>query len=115
MPSSLPDAPLHVLGVINLRGVVVSLLNLAACLGATTRTESERNMIIVVEIDETLFGLLVDAVSDIIAPTEDEMQSQPDAAKSGDQSYVRALTLVDEKMVRILNLASVLPLVADAA
>ncbi|KHA52384.1 Chemotaxis protein CheW [Sulfitobacter geojensis] len=72
-------------------------------------------MIIVVEIDETLFGLLVDAVSDIIAPTEDEMQSPPDAAKSGDQSYVRASTLVGERMVRILNLATVLTPVADAA
>lgn len=115
LPSSLPDATPHVLGVINLRGVVVPLLNLAACLGATTRTQSERNGIIVVELDETLFGLLVDAVSDIIAPAEDEMQSPPDAAESGDQSYVRALTLVDQKMVRKLKLASFLPLVQDAA
>jgi purine-binding chemotaxis protein CheW len=115
VPSSVPDAPPHVLGAINLRGVVAPLLNLAACLGVTTRTESERNVIIVVEIDETLFGLLVDAMSDIIEPSGDEMQSPPDAAKSGDQSYVRASTLVGEKMVRILSLASVLPPVADAA
>lgn len=109
VPSALPDAPPDVLGVINLRGVVVPLLDLAARLGITTQKESDRNVIIVTEIAETPFGLLVDAVSDIISPTEDEIRPPPDAATVEDQSYVRALTLIDEKIVRILDLVSVLP------
>ena len=72
-------------------------------------------MIIVVEIGEKPFGLLADAVSDIISPTEDEMPPPPEATKSDDHFYVRALTFVDEKIVRILDLTSVLHRVADAA
>lgn len=115
MPSFLPDAPAFVLGVINLRGVVLPLLDLAARLGLPTPEVNERSVIIVAEIDGTPMGLLVDAVLDIIAPTSDELQPPPDMATSPDSSYVQNLTFVGEKMVRILNLESVLPTLTKAA
>lgn len=115
VPSSLPGVPDHVLGVTNLRGVVLPLLDLAACLVLAAQQESERSVIIVVESDDTPIGLLVDAVSDIVSPTKDELQPPPDTATGGDQSHVQAPTIIGEKMVRVLDLASVLPTIADAA
>lgn len=108
-PSPVPDAPAFVLGVINLRGVVLPLLDLAARLGLSTQDATERNVIIVAEIDHKLIGLLVDAVSDIIPLSEDELQPPPEAATNGDQSSVSALTFVGEKTVRILNLKPIAP------
>ncbi|WP_299505078.1 chemotaxis protein CheW [uncultured Roseobacter sp.] len=108
-PSTLPDAPTFFLGVINLRGVMLPLLDLAARLGLPTPEVNERSVIIVAEIEDTPVGLLVEGVSDIIAPSKDEMQPPPDMANSGGDSYVQALTLVEDKTVRILDLASVMP------
>lgn len=108
-PSPLPNAPEFVLGVISLRGVVLPLLDLAARLGIPERNRSDRNVVIVAEIDQTPVGLLVDAVSDIIAPTAEEMQSTPSIAKTGGPLYVRHLTLVGDKVVRILDLPAVVP------
>lgn len=108
-PSPLPDAPPSVLGVINLRGAVLPLLDLAARLGLATQDSPERNVTIVAEVENIQVGLLVDAVSDIIALAEDDMQSPPDIANSGNTSAVRALTFIDEKTVRILDLVAIIP------
>ncbi|MFK7882491.1 chemotaxis protein CheW [Roseobacter sp.] len=114
-PSSLPSAPDFILGVINLRGDVVPLLDLAARLGLSADGDNDRNVIIVAKFQETMIGLVVDAVSDIIAPSEREMKSPPDITQDGGVSYVQALTFVDEKIIRILDLASVLPPIHEAA
>lgn len=112
-PSELPDAPEHILGVINLRGQALPLLDLAARLGLPTPAVNEKSVIIVAEQDGVPFGLLVDAVSDIIAPSEEDMQPPPEAATSEIDAPVRALTIIGEKMVRVLKLSSVFP--ANAA
>lgn len=108
-PSELPDSPAHILGVINLRGDVLPLLDLAARLGLKTPEVNERSVIIVTEGHNGTVGLLVDAVSDIIAPSEEEMQPPPAAANCGEDPCVRALTIIGEKMVRVLELSAVMP------
>lgn len=108
-PSSMPDAEAYILGVINLRGEVLPLLDLAPKLGLETPEISERSVIIVVEIGKDTIGLLVDSVSNIIAPPTDEIKKPPETARNGESSYVSALTLVEEEIVRILNLSSMMP------
>lgn len=114
-PSPMPDAPEFVIGVINLRGVVLPLLDLAARLDLPTPETNERSVVIVAEVNELKTGLLVDAVSDIIHPSADEMQPPPEAATSSDRSYVQALTFIGERMVRVLDLETVMLSVPDAA
>ncbi|MDW3224785.1 MAG: chemotaxis protein CheW [Paracoccaceae bacterium] len=113
-PSPMPDAPAFVLGVINLRGEVLPLLDLAARLGLTTQDATERNVTIVAEVDNGQIGLLVDAVSDIVVLSEDDMQPAPDIANAGQQSSVRALTFIGEETVRILDLEAILPMMNAA-
>lgn len=108
-PSALPDSPDFVLGVINLRGVVLPLLDLAARLGLSNGDATERNVIIVAEIQQNLTGLLVETVSDIITLTEADMQPPPAVTTDSGPSSVKALTFVDKKTMRILDLPSVLP------
>lgn len=115
-PSSMPDAEAYIMGVINLRGEVLPLMNLAAKLGLETPEINERSVIIVVEIGKQTVGLLVDSVSNIIAPSPDKIKEPPEAARNGENSYVSALTLVEEEIVRILDLSPMLPKMSlDAA
>ena len=102
----LPHAPKFMKGVINLRGTVLPVMDLAERLGLEPRKKNDRNVIIVVKLDDMMTGLLVDAVSDIIAITEDDLQPPPDMSANSAQSVVSALTLIDERMIRVLDLAA---------
>lgn len=108
-PTPLPRAPSYVRGVINLRGTVLPIVDLAARLGLQVGEETSRNVIIVVCIDNQMTGLLVNAVSDILAFSMADMQPPPEMAADASQSFINALTIHEGRMIRVLDLASVLP------
>jgi purine-binding chemotaxis protein CheW len=105
--TSLPHAPPFVRGVINLRGTVLPVVDLAVRLGLDASEPEERNVIIVVDVGSRVMGLRVDAVSDILAFSDDQLQPPPDMTSKS--RFVRALTILDERMVRVLDLEAVLP------
>jgi purine-binding chemotaxis protein CheW len=105
----LPHAAPYVRGVINLRGTVLPIIDLARRLGISVDEPTERNVIIVVHVHEQTVGLLVDAVSDILSIPESEMQPPPDMTADAGAGFVRALTIVEGRMLRILDLGAVHP------
>lgn len=112
----LPHAPAHVRGVINLRGTVLPVVDLSTRLGMPPVEGDARNVIIVVQVGSQSAGLLVDAVSDILALPRSELQPPPDLIADTAHSFVQALTIVDGRMIRVLDLTAVLPdSAADAA
>lgn len=111
----LPHTPTYMLGVINLRGTVLPILDLSTRLGLSTGTDTNRNVIIVVAIGDRTVGLMVDAVSDILAVEERDLQSPPDLPADNERSFVSALTIVEDRMIRVLDLASILPPAGEEA
>lgn len=107
--TSLPHAPRFVRGVINLRGTVLPVVDLAMRLGLAETEPEERNVIIVVDIGSRVLGLRVDAVSDILSFTQAQLQRPPDVSNGSRAPFVKALTILEERMVRILDLETVLP------
>ena len=103
----LPHAPKFMKGVINLRGTVLPVMDLAIRMGLEPRKQNERNVIIVVNHASTMTGLLVDAVSDIIALSSSDLQSPPDTQSDQSSGLVSALTLIEERMIRVLNLDAI--------
>ena len=111
----LPHSPGFVRGVINLRGAVLPVVDLAARLGLRTSEPTARHVIIVSRIAEQLVGLLVDAVSDILTVTEDIMQPTPDVAYDQAKLFVKGLLPVDGRMITLVSLDRMLPTEAEAA
>ncbi len=107
--TSLPHSPQYVRGVINLRGTVLPIIDLAKRLGMEEGKDESRNVIIVVAVGDRTFGLLVDAVSDILSIPEQEMQSPPEMRADEERNFVSALTIVDGRMIRVLDLDAVTP------
>ncbi|NNJ66876.1 MAG: purine-binding chemotaxis protein CheW [Boseongicola sp.] len=107
--TSLPHSPPFVRGVINLRGTVLPVLDLALRLGLEANEPHERNVVVVVDLDGRTLGLRVDAVSDILSIPASAMQQPPEISADSAGSFLRALTIVDERMVRILDLEAVMP------
>ena len=107
--TSLPRAPSYIRGVINLRGTVLPVIDLGQRLGLEGSEPDERTVIIVVDVDGRTIGLRVDAVSDILTLPTERLKPPPEIAATADQTFLTALTIVDERMVRILDLTSILP------
>lgn len=113
--TSLPHSPPFVRGVINLRGTVLPVLDLALRLGLETEEPTERNVVIVVDRDGKTVGLRVDAVSDILSIPMTELKPPPEIAADSSENFLTALTIVDERMVRVIDLSSIMPEAGDVA
>src|SRR5580658_2408520 len=107
--TALPRAPGFVRGVINLRGVVLPIIDLADRLGFAPTEPTPRHVIIVVQTGKQVVGLLVDAVSDIIAVSEGKVQPTPDVGSEAARSFVLGVMAIDERMISVIALESVMP------
>ncbi|WP_426958714.1 chemotaxis protein CheW [Muricoccus radiodurans] len=105
----LPHAPAYVRGVINLRGAVLPIVDLAERLGLPPSEPSQRHVIIVAQVGKQVLGLLVDAVSDILTVGDAVIQPPPDVASERVRLFVRGLLAIDQRMVSLISLDRVLP------
>jgi purine-binding chemotaxis protein CheW len=105
----LPQTPAYMRGVINLRGAVLPIMELAVRLALPVNALSARSVIIVVKIGERLIGLLVDAVSDILSITEDLIQPPPEMSCDRATSFVRGLISIDDRMISEIALDRLMP------
>lgn len=107
--TALPQSPSFVRGVINLRGAVLPIVDLAARLGFEGGETSDRSVIIVAQIGDQVVGLLVDAVSDILTVTDDAIQPTPEVASDTAKTFVRGLLAIEGRMISLIGLERVLP------
>lgn len=107
--TALPQAPSFVRGVVNLRGAVLPIIDLAARLGFAPAEPTARHVIIVAQIEQQVVGLLVDAVSDILTVTDDLLQPTPDVASEMAKTFVRGVLAIDRRMISLISLDHVLP------
>lgn len=105
----LPQTPAYMRGVINLRGAVLPIMELAARLGLPVSELSERSVIIVANVGDRLLGLLVDAVSDIISVAQDSIQAPPDLSCDPSRSFIRGLISMESRMISEIALDRLLP------
>lgn len=107
--TALPHAPAYIKGMINLRGTVLAIIDLAVRLGLPTREPTAASVVVVVEMGDKAVGLLVDAVSDIITVTDQMRQITPDTGDAVSRAYVESLIMIDERIIGILSLPAVIP------
>ena len=105
----LPHSQSFVRGVINLRGAVLPIVDLAVRLGFPPAEVMGRHVIIVVQVGSQYVGLLVDAVSDILSVSESEVLPPPDVASDMAKRFVCGLLAMEGRMLSILSVDSVLP------
>ncbi|RUP10682.1 chemotaxis protein CheW [Hyphomicrobium sp.] len=105
----LPHAPDFLRGVINLRGIVLPIVDLAVRLGFPQSEPTARHAIIVTQLKEQIVGLLVDGVSDILTIELEKIQPTPDLASNLARSYVRGVIPIEGRMIGLLDLGAVLP------
>ncbi|WP_242122083.1 chemotaxis protein CheW [Sphingomonas lacusdianchii] len=113
----LPNVPSHVRGVVNLRGVVLPVIDLRCRLGWGVTDPTARHVIIVVRIGNQLQGIIVDAVNDIVTIPAEVMQGLPDMGEAEAARFLEGLATIEDRMILVLALDRLVeqPPVAEAA
>jgi purine-binding chemotaxis protein CheW len=105
----LPQSPEFVLGVINLRGAVMPVLDLCARLGQGVTEASGRHVIVVVQHEDQTVGLLVDAVQETVILPVDQLQPPPRYEGGPAETFVDALIPLEGRILGRLSVPSLLP------
>jgi purine-binding chemotaxis protein CheW len=102
-----PHGPDHVLGMINLRGVVLPVIDLAARLGLPRREPDNTSVVVVADLDGRPVGLMVDAVCDILTVSAGQVQAAPELG--GHAGLVSGVIPDGEQITTVLDLTNALP------
>jgi len=111
----MPHAPPHVLGVINLRGAVLPIIDMSQRLGMKRTEPTVRHVIIVAQVGPATVGLLVDAVSDILTITDENIQPTPDIANETEKAYARGILAIEGRMICLIDLGVLFPHIESEA
>jgi purine-binding chemotaxis protein CheW len=114
-----PYAPDYLLGVMNLRGVIVPVIDLRTRFGLPPRAPDSSSVVIVVRVHtghgEKTAGIVVDAVSEVYSVAPENIKPTPDLGASGDRACVHNLASIDEKMVMLLDIDKLVTSCIDAS
>jgi purine-binding chemotaxis protein CheW len=105
----LPHAPPYVLGVVNLRGMVLPIVDFAVRFGFPPSQPTARHAIIVAEFGAQIAGLLVDGVSDIFTAQDGQIHATPDVAAEAVKLYLRGVIAMDGRLIGVIDIANFLP------
>ena len=105
----LPHAPSYIKGMINLRGSVLAIIDLAERLGLPSVPPHGTSVVVVIEQGERVVGLLVDAVSDIITATDEMRQVAPETGSAASREFVEGLLMREKQIISVLSIQAVMP------
>lgn len=106
--TAIPNTPDYVLGVINLRGAVIPIVELRKRFGMPSIPFGPTTVVIIFRVEtlgeERTVGLVVDAVSEVYAIREDEIQPPPDFGNRLKTEFVKGLATVDDQMIIMIDI-----------
>ncbi|HKT24611.1 MAG TPA: chemotaxis protein CheW [Terriglobales bacterium] len=106
--TAVPDAPEYVEGVINLRGKIISVIDLRKRFGEKRIERSRKNRILVAEIERKMVGLIVDAASEVLRVCPDEIEDPPDVLDDAEVKYVTGVGKLKGRLVILVDLAKIM-------
>ena len=101
--TEVPNMPLYVKGVINLRGKVIPVIDVRLRFGVVERAYDDRTCIIVINIDDQSVGLIVDRVSEVLDIPKSEVEPPPKVRKGESSRFIQGMGKVGDKVKIILN------------
>ena len=104
----LPHAPSFVRGVINLRGSILPVVDLAARFGLAVKEPTARHAGVVVQSNGRTVGLLVEAVSNILMMDPDTIQATPEVATDTSRTFIQGIVAADQEIISVLIVDNVL-------
>lgn len=108
----IPNAPAYIKGVINLRGTIVPIMDLRTRFGLEDVDYSPVTVVIILKFEseqgERVMGIVVDAVSDVYAISDEETRKTPELTEDKNSVFIKGLVNVNDKMIILLDVESLL-------
>ena len=105
--TEIPEMPDYIKGVINLRGKVFPVMDVRIRFKLPTREYDERTCIVVVEIDGTSVGLVVDMVNEVTDIPEEQVEPPPKSNRKGG-NYIQGIGKIDKEVKILLDINKIL-------
>lgn len=106
--TSLPQAPCYIEGIINLRGSIIPVINLALRFNLPREDLDERSRIMVVEIDNMVAGIVVDAVTEVMRISTEDIDPAPEIiASKVSERYIQGVGKIDKRLLILLDIDKV--------
>ena len=100
----IPNTPEFIKGVINLRGVIVPVIDLRMKFGLAVVEYNEMTVVVVLNVADRTIGVVVDKVSDVLALAPGDIRPAPEFTARVENAFVRGLATVDERMLIIADI-----------
>lgn len=104
----IPQVPSYIEGLINLRGLVIPVVNLRSRFGLPPREFDEETRTIVTNIGDKTVGCVVDSVTQVMRITPDQIQPTPAAMPAAIRRFISGLAKVEERLLVLLELDALL-------
>ncbi|MFA9273995.1 MAG: chemotaxis protein CheW [Candidatus Aquirickettsiella gammari] len=106
--TQIANAPAFLKGVINLRGIIVPIMDMRIKLGLANITYNELTVVIILNIRGRTVGMVVDSVSDVISLNPEHMKPAPEMGTAVGTDYLIGLGTIDERMIILVDIERML-------
>jgi len=103
-----PDAPDYIKGVINLRGTIVPVIDLRLKLRLKEARYDAFTVMIVLNVEDRVVGIVVDSVSDVIPLTEEQIRPTPEFGAAVDTRFISGIGTQEDRMLILLDIETLL-------
>jgi purine-binding chemotaxis protein CheW len=100
----LANTPEFIKGVINLRGIIVPIVDMRIKFNLGNVTYDELTVVIILNVAKRVVGMVVDGVSDVISLTSEQIKPAPEFGASLDTQYIMGLGTLDERMIILADI-----------
>ncbi len=106
--TTIANAPEFIKGVINLRGIIVPIVDLRIKFHLGRVEYDQFTVVIILNVASRVVGIVVDGVSDVIALTAEQLKPAPEFSSTMDTQYILGLGTVDERMIIVMDIEKLL-------
>ncbi|MCB1790384.1 MAG: chemotaxis protein CheW [Gammaproteobacteria bacterium] len=103
-----PGAPSYVLGIINLRGNVVTVIDTRSRFGLPGTERDDASRIVIIESDQQVVGILVDSVAEVVELRQSEIDQAPSVGSEESSRYIQGVASRDEDLLIVVDLNKLL-------
>ena len=102
--TAIANTPSFIKGVINLRGIIVPIVDLRIKFNLGTVNYNELTVVIILNLSTRVVGVVVDSVSDVLTLTHEQIKAAPSLSTSLDTRYIMGLGTIDQRMLILVDI-----------
>jgi purine-binding chemotaxis protein CheW len=103
----------YVKGVVNLRGIIVPVVDLRTRFGLKPKDATDESRIIIVNVEDLKIGMLVDSSSEVLQISDDDIDAAPNVRKDNNNEFIKYIGKKNERIIMLIDLMKVLSIEAQ--